>query len=74
MALIAESADASAALDVLTARLSSSQQLQLLERNEIEKIYREQSLSAGNPDYLKLGQILCADGLLLLGTVTEGKN
>ena len=66
LALISESADASAAADVLTAELSNHKNLQLLERNEVEKIYREQALSAGNRNYLKLGQILGADGLLLL--------
>lgn len=66
LALVAESADASAAADVLTAELSNHKNLQLLERNAVEKIYREQALSAGNRDYLKLGQILGADGLLLL--------
>jgi hypothetical protein len=65
-ALIAESPDASAAADILTAELSGHKKLQLLERNEIEKVYREQGLSAGNKDYLKLGHILGADGLLIL--------
>lgn len=74
LALIAESPDASAALDVLTAQLSDNPKLQLLERNEIEKVYREQGLSAGNKDYLKLGQILGADGLLLMETAQEGTN
>lgn len=69
LALIAESSDASAAADVLTAEFSSQKKLQLLERNEIEKVYREQGLSAGNRDYLKLGQILGADGLLILHLV-----
>jgi curli biogenesis system outer membrane secretion channel CsgG len=66
LALVAESAEASAAADVLTAELSIRKNLQLLERNEIEKVYREQGLAAGNKDYLKLGQMLGADGLLLL--------
>jgi hypothetical protein len=66
LALIAETADATAASDVLTARLSTNSQIQLLERNEIEKVYREQGLSAMNGDYLKLGRILGADGLLIL--------
>ncbi len=66
LAIVSESADASATADVLTVELSSRKSLQLLERAEIEKIYREQALSAGNRDYLKLGQILGADGLLLL--------
>jgi hypothetical protein len=74
LALISESSDASTAADVLTSELSSNPKIQLLERNEIEKIYREQGLSAANKDYLKLGQILGADGLLLMETVKEGTN
>jgi Ca2+-binding EF-hand superfamily protein len=66
LALVSESPDALAAADVLTAELSSHKNLQLLERNEIERVYREQGLSAANTDYLKLGQVLGADGLLLL--------
>lgn len=66
LALVAESPDALTAADVLTAELSSHANLQLLERNEIERVYREQGLSAANTDYLKLGQLLGADGLLLL--------
>jgi Ca2+-binding EF-hand superfamily protein len=69
LALISESPDALAAADVLTAELSSYAHLQLLERNEIERVYREQGLSAANKDYLKLGQVLGADGLLLLDVV-----
>ncbi|HAO79596.1 MAG TPA: hypothetical protein DCQ92_11595, partial [Verrucomicrobia subdivision 3 bacterium] len=74
LALVSESPEASTVADVLTAELSSRKGLQLLERNEIEKVYREQSLSAGNKDYLKLGQVLGADGLLLLDIVNEGTN
>jgi Ca2+-binding EF-hand superfamily protein len=69
LALIAETGEASAAADVLTAQLSSNPKIHLLERNEVEKVYREQSLSAGNKDYLKLGRILGADGLLLFNVV-----
>lgn len=74
LAIVSESDDASAAADVLTVELSSHKNLQLLERSEIEKVYREQSLSAGNKDYLKLGQMLGADGLLLMETAKEGTN
>jgi hypothetical protein len=74
LALIAETDEAAVASDVLTAELSGNKKLQLLERNEIEKVYREQDLSAGNKDYLKLGQILGADGLLLMDTAKEGTN
>jgi len=69
LALISESDEASTASDILTAQLSGNPKIQLLERNEIEKIYHEQGLSAGNKDYLKLGQILGADGLLLFDVV-----
>ena len=69
LALVAETDEAATALDVLTAQLSGNQKIQLLERNEIEKVYREQGLPAVNKDYLKLGQILGADGLLLLDVV-----
>ena len=69
LALIAETGEAAAASDVLTAQLSGNLRLHLLERNEIEKVYREQMLSAGNKDYLKLGRILGADGLMLLDVV-----
>ena len=69
LALVSESDEASAVVDVLTAELSGHKNLELLERNEIERVYHEQGLSAGNQDYLKLGQILGADGLLLLDVV-----
>jgi hypothetical protein len=66
LALIAESADTAAASDVLTVELSRHSDVRLLERNEVERIYREQGLSAANQDYLKLGRMLGADGLLIL--------
>ena len=69
LALIVETGEASTVSDVLTAQLSGNSKIHLLERNEIEKVYREQGLSAGNKDYLKLGQILGADGLLLFDVV-----
>jgi Ca2+-binding EF-hand superfamily protein/TolB-like protein len=69
LALVSESGETSLAADVLTAELSKNQKIQLLERNEIEKVYREQGLSTGNKDYLKLGQVLGTDGLLILDVV-----
>ena len=70
LALIAESPEASAAVDILTAQLSSNDKVRLLERDEIERVYQEQGLSAGNRDDLKLGRLLGADGLLLLDVKT----
>jgi TolB-like protein len=72
LALLSETDELSAISDVLTAQLSRNPQIHLLERSEIEKVYREQQLSAGNRDYIKLGQILGADGLLLLERSKEG--
>ena len=69
LALVSETDETFTAADILTADLSGNKNLQLLERNEIDRVYREQALSAGNKDYLKLGQILGADGLLLLDVV-----
>jgi Ca2+-binding EF-hand superfamily protein len=69
LALISDSDEANPAADVLTAQLSASQNIHLLERDEIEKVYHEQGMSAANRDDLKLGRILGADGLLLLDIV-----
>jgi hypothetical protein len=66
LALVAETPDAASACDLLTVEFSKNPGVQLLERNEIDKAYREQALSAANRDYLKLGQVLGADGLLLV--------
>ena len=69
LALISATDETSAVSDVLTARLSTDQKVHLLERNEIERVYREQGMSAANRNDLKLGRILGADGLLLLDIV-----
>ena len=74
LAIIFESSASLPVVDLLTVELSTKPQLQLLERAQIEKVFREQALSAGNKDILKLGQVLGADGLLLLARVTEGTN
>lgn len=66
LAVIAETGEASIVGDLLTAELSKNPRVILLERNEIDRVYREQGLSAVNRDYVKLGQVLGADGLLLI--------
>src|ERR1051325_5883537 len=66
LAVIADSPGAATAADLLTAGLSRNPKFQLLERNEIDKVFREQAMSAGNRDYLKLGRILGTDGIFLL--------
>lgn len=74
VAIIMESDAAAIVTDLLTVELSSKPRLQLLEREQIQKVYREQGLSAVNTDFLKLGQVLGADGLLLLTPMSEGTN
>ncbi len=69
LALVSETSEAMTAADVLTAQLSRNDQIQLLERDQIEKVYREQGMSEANRDDLKVGRILGADGLLLLNVV-----
>lgn len=73
-AIVAEDPATRTAGDVLTAELSKRTDLLLLERSEIEKVYREQRLSAANTDCLKLGRILGADGLLVAAPVSEQEN
>lgn len=68
LAIVSETPEAGTAADMLTAEFSKNYNVHLLERAEIERVYREQGLSAGNRDYLKLGQVLGADGLLLVDT------
>ncbi|HVU09531.1 MAG TPA: hypothetical protein VHG89_13440 [Verrucomicrobiae bacterium] len=74
LALISETDGASAASDLLTAQLSSDSEIHLLERDQIDRIYGEQGLSAANKDYLKMGRLLGADGLLLMQKINEGTN
>src|ERR1039458_4844499 len=74
LAIISESPDAAAAADLLTAEFTRNEKVQLLERSEIERIYHELKLSAANRDDLKLGQLLGADGLLLLESPAQTNN
>ena len=75
LALITESAAAQPAADLLTASFSTNASIQLLERDQIEKVHHEQALAVANKEYLKLGQLLGADGLLLvkIATTPQGK-
>jgi ankyrin repeat protein len=74
LAVIVSDASAATAADLLAVELTKTARLQLLERAEIDRIRREQGLSAANKDNLKLGQVLGADGLLLLEPAKEGTN
>ena len=74
LAILAEADEFAGVADLLTVELSAKPHLQVLERAQIGKVYREQRLSAANRDYIKLGQVLGADGLLFLELTTEGTN
>ena len=74
LAIVSAEPSALPVLDLLTVELSRTPGIQLLERAEIDRVYREQGLSAVNRDYLKLGQVLGANGLVLLTPVAEGTN
>jgi hypothetical protein len=69
LAVLAEDATSAPASDLLLAAFSRHPGLHLLERTEIDKVYREQALSAANPNVLKLGRVLGADGLLAFNLV-----
>lgn len=74
LAIVSKSTEVERAADLLTAEFSKAGKVQLLERTEIARVYREQSLAADNGNLLKLGQVLGADGLLFLGVETVGTN
>lgn len=62
LAILAETAAAQPAADVLTATLSSEVRIQLVERTELNRVMAEQGAPV-HPDALKLGQLLHADGV-----------
>src|SRR5690349_13367405 len=72
LAIVVEDPRLSTEADLLTAELSKRSDVELLEREQILKVRKEQSLAAafGN-DYLKLGKLLAADGVLILDFVDE---
>lgn len=71
LALIADSPAVAPASDLLLTALSGNSNFQLMERDEVQKLYREQGLSAVNGNEVKLGRILGADGVLLLKLVNN---
>ncbi len=67
IAIIPANRDVSAPADLLTAALSGMPTLKLVEREQIEKVLREQELVAQQRhDFVKLGRLLSAEGLLVL--------
>ncbi len=72
LAILAEAASTSQPADLL-AVLSREPQIELLDRLEIQKTFREQQLSVLGQDYIKLGRLAGADGLVVLELVSDGK-
>lgn len=66
LAVVPEDSESRVAADLLTVPLSGEKEIILLERAQIDTVLREQELAAGNRDYVKLGQVLGADGLLIV--------
>jgi hypothetical protein len=61
--------------DLLTVKFSQTDQVELLEREKVNKIWQEQALNASRAgNYHKLGEVLGADGIVLLETVKEGND
>jgi hypothetical protein len=59
--------------DGLTVKFSRAANLAVLERAQVQKVWQEQALNAGQSgSYRKLGEVLGADGVLLLETIKEG--
>ncbi len=61
--------------DLLVAQWSQSGDITLLERSELKRLLSEQAIATGQSrDYVKLGQLLGADGLVLLEAVNQNTN
>jgi Ca2+-binding EF-hand superfamily protein len=74
LAIISQGTAVAPIADLLTAELSKDQNLALLERDQIAKVLREQTLdlSHGGKNLVQVGQILGADGLLILQNAPKG--
>lgn len=75
LAIVSQEADLAPAVDILTAAFSQNGGVALLERSQINKVIEEQGLAAttsNNKDFLKIGDILGADGLLILTLEDNG--
>jgi len=74
LALIGNGQGLGPAIDLMTVALSGHDGVELLERSELERVYREQALGAGKQDWVKLGRVLGADGVMIVEKGTEGTN
>lgn len=74
LAILSETPSTDEAAAVLTAEWSHQPGFSLVERAEIARVFRELALSASQKDYLRAGQLLSADGLILLGSLKRATN
>lgn len=67
LAIIPEEPALATVADLFTVTLSTNRQVALVEREQLDRVLREQAnASANGRDFIKLGQLLGADGLLVL--------
>ncbi|PWU16768.1 MAG: hypothetical protein C5B50_12755 [Verrucomicrobia bacterium] len=71
LAIVPEDPSLSSEADYLTVELSHRANVEVLERAQINRILKEQSSSLNNPDFLRLGEILGADGVISLNSVSK---
>jgi hypothetical protein len=73
LAIIPQEPVLAAAADLLTVTFSTNTQVALVEREQLGRVLREQAtISVGGKDFIKLGQLLGADGLLVLQRAARG--
>lgn len=72
VALISPKNDPDGVAALLFANLSEQDRVELVERDQLNSILREQALSAGqSSEFVKLGELVDAQGLLILGHSTN---
>jgi len=68
LAIIPEEPALAAVADLFTVTLSTNRQVALVEREQLDRVLREQAIASANGrDFIKLGQLLGADGLVRTG-------
>jgi len=73
LAILSEAPTLAPVADLLTATFSTNRQVVLVERDQLDRVLREQAgTAAGGRDVVRLGQLLGADGLLVLQLTPRG--
>src|SRR5687768_4621346 len=75
LGIVPQDSELSLPSDLLTVELSTSGGVQLLERADLQRIIKEQRLSAAlSENALKLGELSGADGLIVLSLAARSTN